>query len=289
MIRILLVDDQVLLCEVLQTRLEKEKDFQIVGRAHDGQTAIAQVEALQPDIVLIDIEMPVMDGLSATKIICHRFPHVKVIVLSGLDDDAYLAQSLTAGAKNYLLKNANASDLADTIRAVYSDNEQTQQGQLSGRLEEMLENYKLFQQDLKEARTILDRIVESEAKFDSRLRELETTIQSRWKRVRDESLNFQDEAKTSLKDMEQAKEQFDTYLTELNTLKNDFEFTLNQLNQAGFNPMNFRKIHTLEEQVYEFTSTLKKIKKQVFLLYNCLFFSIVISVMAVVYSILQNQ
>jgi YesN/AraC family two-component response regulator len=288
MIRILLVDDQVLLCEVLQTRLEKEKDFQIVGRAHDGQEAIAQVEALQPDIVLIDIEMPVMDGLSATKIICHRFPYVKVIVLSGLDDDAYLAQSLTAGAKNYLLKNANASDLADTIRAVYSDNEEMQQGQLPGRLEEILKNYKLFQQDLKEARIILDRIVESEAKFDSRLSELETKIQSRWKRVRDESLNFQDEAKTSLKDMEQAKEQFNSYLTELNTLKNDFEFTLNQLNQAGFNPMNFRKIHTLEEQVYEFTSSLKKMKKQVFILYNCLFFIFLISVIGAVYSIVQN-
>ncbi|MGL5075868.1 MAG: response regulator, partial [Waterburya sp.] len=90
MINILLVDDQALLCEVLKTWLDVEKDLQVVGVAHNGQEAIEQVEKLQPDIVLMDIDMPQMDGLNATKIISQRFPQVKVIFLSGHDDDAYL-------------------------------------------------------------------------------------------------------------------------------------------------------------------------------------------------------
>lgn len=119
MIRILLVDDQTILCEMMQTWLEKEPDFQVVGSAHDGETAIAQVEALQPDIVLLDIQMPGMDGVAATQIICQRFAATKVIVLSGHDDDTYLTNALRAGAKGYLLKNTAAAELSSTIRSVH--------------------------------------------------------------------------------------------------------------------------------------------------------------------------
>jgi DNA-binding NarL/FixJ family response regulator len=119
MIRILLVDDQAILCQVLQTWLEREADLEIVASAHDSQTAIEQVEILKPDIVLIDIEMPGMDGITATGIICQRFPETKVIVLSGYDSNTYLANAIRAGAKGYLLKNTAAEDLANTIRSVY--------------------------------------------------------------------------------------------------------------------------------------------------------------------------
>ncbi|MBF2019665.1 MAG: efflux RND transporter periplasmic adaptor subunit [Hydrococcus sp. C42_A2020_068] len=118
MTRILLVDDQALLCEVLQTWLEAEEDFQVVGRADNGETAIAQVEKLEPDIVLMDIEMPKMNGITATQIISERFPRTKVLVLSAFEDEAYLVQSLQAGAQGYLLKNTQAAELAHTIRFV---------------------------------------------------------------------------------------------------------------------------------------------------------------------------
>ena len=111
MIKILLVDDQALLCEVLKTWLDVEKDIQVLGVAHDGQKAIEAVEELQPDIVLMDIDMPQMNGLKATEIISQRFPQVKVIFLSGHDDDVYLGKSLRAGAKGYLLKNTTAEEL----------------------------------------------------------------------------------------------------------------------------------------------------------------------------------
>ncbi len=122
MIRILLVDDQFLLCEVLKTWLEVEDDFQVIGVAHDGQEGLEKVEALQPDIVLMDIDMPGMDGLSATKHICEKFPEVKVIFLSGHDDDNYLGKSLRAGARGYLLKNTTAEELAAKIRLVHNSN-----------------------------------------------------------------------------------------------------------------------------------------------------------------------
>ncbi|MBD2462317.1 response regulator transcription factor [Oscillatoria sp. FACHB-1407] len=119
MIRILLVDDQAIIREALKVLLEQQQDFEIVGTANDGQGAIAQVEALKPDVLLIDILMPGMDGITATQIIYDRFPDVKVIVLSGHDDERYLSQALRSGAKGYLLKNTAAEDLANTIRSVY--------------------------------------------------------------------------------------------------------------------------------------------------------------------------
>lgn len=119
MIRILLVDDQAILCQALQTWLERESDLEVVGSAHDGETAIEQVEALKPDVVLLDIQMPGMDGITVTQILSQRFGQTKVIVLSGYDNDAYLGDALRAGAKGYLLKNTAAEDLANTIRSVY--------------------------------------------------------------------------------------------------------------------------------------------------------------------------
>ncbi|MDJ0705509.1 MAG: response regulator transcription factor [Leptolyngbyaceae cyanobacterium MO_188.B28] len=119
MIRILLVDDQAILRQALKALLEKVSDFQVVGTASDGQAAIEQVAAKRPDVVLLDIQMPVMDGLTASWLISQRFADTKVIVLSGHDDNAYLARALKAGAKGYLLKNTGAKDLADTIRNVH--------------------------------------------------------------------------------------------------------------------------------------------------------------------------
>ncbi|HHP7232909.1 MAG TPA: response regulator transcription factor, partial [Xenococcaceae cyanobacterium] len=98
MTRILLVDDQNLILELLQMRLESEPDLEIVGLANDGKMAIQQVEKLQPDIVLLDLAMPVMNGLAATEIIRDRFPQTKIVILTGNEDPAYLAKALKAGA-----------------------------------------------------------------------------------------------------------------------------------------------------------------------------------------------
>jgi DNA-binding NarL/FixJ family response regulator len=118
-IRLLLVDDQALISHGLKAMLELEADLQVIGIANDGQAAIEQVAALQPDLVLMDIRMPVMDGRAATRAICQQFPAVKVLVLSTFDDDQYIADSIRAGAKGYLLKDMPVDELVQAIRLAH--------------------------------------------------------------------------------------------------------------------------------------------------------------------------
>jgi DNA-binding NarL/FixJ family response regulator len=119
MIRLLLVDDQSLICQGLQAVLNQEADLEVVGIAENGQVAIELAATLQPDVVLMDIRMPVMTGIEATRLIAEQFPDIKVLVLSTFDDDRDIAQSMRAGAKGYLLKDMPAPELAEAIRLVY--------------------------------------------------------------------------------------------------------------------------------------------------------------------------
>ena len=119
MIRILLVDDQRMIRETLKSWLEPETDLQIIGTADNGITALEQVEKLHPDVVLMDLEMPDLDGASATQFITNRFSDTKVIILSSDDSDEYVAKTLSMGAKGYLLKNADSQDIATAIRSAH--------------------------------------------------------------------------------------------------------------------------------------------------------------------------
>jgi DNA-binding NarL/FixJ family response regulator len=118
MISILLVDDQQLIRQGLRALLELESDLQIVGEAENGEAAIAQVEKLQPDVVLMDVRMPVMDGVAATQQICQRFPTVNILILTTFDDQSYVATAIQNGAKGYLLKDTPSEEIAAAIRAV---------------------------------------------------------------------------------------------------------------------------------------------------------------------------
>ena len=135
MIQLLLVDDQELVCQGLRAMLNLESNIEVVGVANNGQVAIQQVEALQPDVVLMDIRMPIMDGREATRIICQRFPETKVLVVSTFDEDDYITHAIKAGAKGYLLKDMPVEELAQAIRLV--DRGYTQMG--PGLMEKMLE------------------------------------------------------------------------------------------------------------------------------------------------------
>lgn len=119
MIRLLIVDDQSLICQGLKAMLSLEPELEVVGIANNGEQALAQVEAFSPDVVLMDVRMPVMDGREATRKICQQYPHIKVLVLSTFDDAQYIADAIRAGAKGYLLKDMPSEELAQAIRAVY--------------------------------------------------------------------------------------------------------------------------------------------------------------------------
>ena len=118
MIRILLVDDQNLVQQGIKSLLDRDRELKVVGTVKDGRSAIKQIDLLRPDIVLLDIEMPGMNGISVTKYITHFLPQTKVIILSSHEDKKYLVQALMAGAKAYILKSSLMKDLKQAILAV---------------------------------------------------------------------------------------------------------------------------------------------------------------------------
>lgn len=117
-IRVLLVDDQRFVLSMLQFFLDNAKDIEVVGSAQDGKTALALAEQFQPDIALIDIEMPDMDGLVLTQTIVERFSQTKVLVLSSYSEESYIHKALMAGARGYLLKGTVAEDIIHAVRYV---------------------------------------------------------------------------------------------------------------------------------------------------------------------------
>lgn len=117
-IRLLIVDDQRLMRAGLRTLLELEPVFQVVGEAGDGQEALQLYANHSPDVVLMDIRMPIMDGVEATRRLLKSFPQARVIILTTFDDDAFVFDGLRAGALGYLLKDVSADELAEAIRQV---------------------------------------------------------------------------------------------------------------------------------------------------------------------------
>ena len=118
MIKVLLVDDQSLIRQGLAALLDLEPDLEIVGEAENGDIALTIVAELNPDVVLMDVRMPIMDGVAATKEINTHFPKVKVLVLTTFDDEEYVQAALQNGAMGYLLKDTPSEELAVAIRAV---------------------------------------------------------------------------------------------------------------------------------------------------------------------------
>jgi hemolysin D len=117
-IRVVLVDDQMMVLELLKSFLTLEADIKVVGSANSGKAALELVAQFQPDIALIDIEMPDMDGVTITRSIMGQFAHTKVLMFSSHDEDTYIRNALAAGARGYLLKGTPAQEVIHAIRYV---------------------------------------------------------------------------------------------------------------------------------------------------------------------------
>lgn len=117
MTRVVIVDDQALFREGLRTLLSIRPDMDVVGEASDGEEALALVDALRPDVVLMDLRMPRLDGIQATARMRERWPHMPVLVLTTFDDDANLFGALKAGAAGYLLKDVSLDTLISALQA----------------------------------------------------------------------------------------------------------------------------------------------------------------------------
>jgi len=119
-IRILIVDDHTLFRDGLCALLSAVSDTEVVGEAATGEQAIEQAAGLQPDVILMDIKMPGMNGIAATRRILHTSPHIGVIVLTMLEDDDSVFAAMQAGARGYILKGADKAEVLRAIRAVAS-------------------------------------------------------------------------------------------------------------------------------------------------------------------------
>jgi DNA-binding NarL/FixJ family response regulator len=118
-IRLLIADDHTILRDGIRAILDGEADIVVVGEAEDGRAAVSMTAQLEPDVVLMDIAMPRLNGLEATRQIKNNHPNVKVLILSMYENEEYIRQVLATGAMGYILKDAAARELLSAIRAVY--------------------------------------------------------------------------------------------------------------------------------------------------------------------------
>ncbi|WP_088226785.1 response regulator transcription factor [Desulfosporosinus sp. FKB] len=120
--KVLIVDDDALIREGLKILLEIEDDFQVVGTASNGQEALEMCRWEKPELVLMDIRMPVMDGVLGTKLIKSQLREIKIVILTTFKDDEYIKEALKSGAEGYILKNQPADSIIESLRAVSKGN-----------------------------------------------------------------------------------------------------------------------------------------------------------------------
>ncbi len=136
--KILIVDDDALIRDSLKIIFETEEGFEVVGSACNGQEALDKCMELNPEVVIMDIRMPIMDGVLGTKLIKRSFNYIKVVVLTTFKDDEYIKEAIKNGAEGYILKNQSADAIIESLKAVYKGNivlEKDVAGALSGMLE----------------------------------------------------------------------------------------------------------------------------------------------------------
>lgn len=119
-IKVMLVDDHRMVRRGLMVLLKHEMDLEIIAEARDGREAIEQCEVAQPDVILMDLIMPELGGVAATRMILERWPETRVLALTSFQEKELVQEALQAGATGYLLKNVSGEDLADAIRSTYS-------------------------------------------------------------------------------------------------------------------------------------------------------------------------
>ena len=120
MIKVAIVDDQELVRESIYRIMSVNKDIQVVGLGSDGYDAIKIVDACRPDVILLDVKMPIIDGIEVALTLKHRSPLTNIIILSSFDDEEYIIRSLRNGASGFILKDSNLKDLVDAVRTVYN-------------------------------------------------------------------------------------------------------------------------------------------------------------------------
>jgi DNA-binding NarL/FixJ family response regulator len=152
-ITVLIADDHAVFRDGLISILEKDNQFEIVGEVDNGEKCIALVRHLNPDIVLMDIKMPSIDGIQATRIISDVYPKTQVIALSMYNEESFIVEMLDAGANGYILKSADKNEILEAIKSVYKGNCYYCKG-ISKNITNLIAENKNFNQEKKYVKTI---------------------------------------------------------------------------------------------------------------------------------------
>lgn len=120
-IRLLIADDHEVFREGFQSMLKKQDEIELIGEAENGRELMQLAASLQPDVIVTDIKMPIIDGVRATRELSVQFPNIPIIALSMFDDDDLIIDMLEAGAKGYLIKNAHKSEIIEAVKTVYNE------------------------------------------------------------------------------------------------------------------------------------------------------------------------
>ncbi|WCR29931.1 response regulator transcription factor [Paenibacillus thiaminolyticus] len=118
--KVMIVDDQEIVREGLKMILSMYKEVSVIGEVPNGRVLLEQLEVMNPDVILMDIRMPVMDGITAAQLVKERHPEIKVIILTTFDEDEYIIQGLKNGVEGYILKDSGSADILNAIKTVYA-------------------------------------------------------------------------------------------------------------------------------------------------------------------------
>lgn len=218
MIRVLLVDDQIFMCQILQEWLGEEDDFEVVGYANDGEKALELVEQLEPHIVIMDVEMPEMDGVTTTEIISQRFTRVSVIIFSGNDSYENLASALQVGAKGYILKGAQKEEIVQTIRSVHKGYSQLEP-RLIEKIFEVSREGRQLKEYVEEARTMLEDTAQVQKRLQENYNKLQTKLVAELNQLQKQLADVRGEAEVVTENFTQVRERLAKNSSELKQLR----------------------------------------------------------------------
>ncbi|MGL5807598.1 MAG: response regulator [Xenococcaceae cyanobacterium] len=277
MIRVLVADDQNVLRQALELYLGHEKDIEVIGTANNGAEALEKIELLDPDVAVLDMEMPQMDGLTTTRVICDRFLKTKVLILSSHEDENYIYQVLQAGARGYVLKTTSAKELASVVRFIHQGYFQLGPG-LSNKLLGKLENIHLSAESIQQAENITNgnasNIETQIIKF------LEPEIDKIKKQL---LLEYSDEVNQIKQDVEEGLIIFQKKVS--HQIKDGLKDLTNQFSKYSVNDSDREEQKVLRFQFVRLRESYEQLQKQFFLLRNLFLFTILAVVIVVCLSV----